>query len=149
MQPQSSWQSFYSIMLNTPFSKGLSAQGGVVRRMRRCVVIRRLSRKCVQKKNTPGPAATALTSCSTEPSVNSFTKFLNTDMHSASGCASQTLRKPRSRVGAHSTGLGYLPAPPTKSHVSHRTAQLCTCILRFVHHLEGHTANLSSENYDF
>ena len=38
--------------------------------------------------------------CSTEPSVKSFTKFLNTsDMHSASGCASQTLRKPRSRVG--------------------------------------------------
>ena len=35
--------------------KGLSTQGGVVRRMRRCVVIQRLSRKCVQKKkNTPG-----------------------------------------------------------------------------------------------
>ena len=53
-----------------------------------------------------GPAATALTSCSTEPSVKSFTKFLNTsDMHSASGCASQTLRKPRSRVGTHSSKI--------------------------------------------
>ena len=30
---------------------------GVVRRMRRCIVVRKLSRKCVQKKkkNTPGP----------------------------------------------------------------------------------------------
>ena len=44
--------------------------------------------------------------CSTEPLVKSFTKFLNTsDMHSASGCASQTLRKPRSRVGAHSSNF--------------------------------------------
>ena len=28
---------------------------GVAQRMRRCVAIQRLSRKCVQKKNTPGP----------------------------------------------------------------------------------------------
>ena len=131
--------------------------------------------------------------CSTEPSVKYFTKFLNTsDMHSASGCASQTLRKPRSRVSANSSNIWlekegvfllwvlwlhvwgrgcrvftilymqasescvhqsspwpvivaansllYLPAPPTKSHVSHGTAQLCTCLLQFVRHLKGHTA---------
>jgi len=48
-------QSFYSIIQHTP-SQRSKYTGGVVRRMRRCVVNQRLSRKCVQKKNTPGPS---------------------------------------------------------------------------------------------